>query len=81
MTDLGDGVYGYQIESTNPDLMIVINDGGSHKTLDLKYVQNGYYNSSGYVKTIEPSTKGTVNVKYVDESLSPITISTFSSKT
>ncbi|MGN0470008.1 MAG: alpha-amylase family glycosyl hydrolase, partial [Acutalibacteraceae bacterium] len=68
MTDLGDGVYGYQIESTNPDLMIVFNDGNNHKTLDLEYVQNGYYNSSGYVKTIEPATKGTVNVKYVDES-------------
>ena len=67
MTDLGGGVYGYEYETTDSNLMVIFNDGGN-QTADLKYVQNGYYNSSGYVKTIEQSTKGKVNVKYVDES-------------
>ena len=66
MTDLGGGVYGYEYETTDSNLMVIFNDG-SNQTDNLKYVQNGYYNSSGYVKTIEPVTKGTVNVKYVDE--------------
>ncbi|MDD6489463.1 MAG: alpha-amylase family glycosyl hydrolase, partial [Clostridia bacterium] len=66
MTDLGGGVYGYEYETTDSNLMIVFNDGSGNQTPDLKYVQNGYYNVSGYVKTIEPITKGTVIVTYVD---------------
>ena len=65
MKDLGNGIYGYEFESTDPDLMIVINDGGSNKTEDLKYVQNGYYTVNGFQKVIEPTTQGKVIVKYV----------------
>ncbi|MGN0536807.1 MAG: alpha-amylase family glycosyl hydrolase, partial [Acutalibacteraceae bacterium] len=68
MKDLGNGIYGYEFESTDPDLMIVINDGGSNKTEDLKYVQNGYYTINGFQKVIEPTTQGKVTVKYVTDS-------------
>ncbi|MBQ3665993.1 MAG: Ig-like domain-containing protein [Lachnospiraceae bacterium] len=68
MTDLGNGVYGYDYGSTPPsNLMVIFNDGGN-QTANLEYVNNGYYNNSGYVKTIEPVSKGKVIVKYVDES-------------
>ena len=52
MKDLGDGLYGFEYDTTDSNLMVIFNDG-SNQTGDLKYVKNGYYNSSGYVKTVE----------------------------
>ena len=67
MQDLGNGIYGYELKNPQSDLMVIFNDG-SNQTDDLQYVNNGYYNRSGYVKTITPVKKGKVYVKYVDES-------------
>ena len=52
MKDLGDGLYGFEYDTTDSNLMVIFNDG-SNQTDDLKYVKNGYYSSSGYVKTVE----------------------------
>ena len=52
MKDLGDGLYGFEYDTTDSNLMVIFNDG-SNQTDDLKYVKNGYYTSSGYVKTVE----------------------------
>ena len=65
MTDMGDGIYYLEYTTTDSNLMVIFNDG-SNQTADLKYVQNGYYNSSGFVKVIDPVTNGTVNVQHVD---------------
>ena len=56
MKDLGDGIYGYEYDTTDSNLMVIFNDGGS-QTDNLKYVKNGYYNSSGYVRTVERVTE------------------------
>ena len=68
MTDLGSGLYGYEYGSSAPSNLMVIFNDGSNQTDDLGYVNNGYYNSSGYVKTVVPVKKGKVIVKYTDES-------------
>ena len=68
MTDLGNGLYGYEYGSSAPSNLKVIFNDGSRQTANLDYVNNGYYNDSGYVKTVTPTTKGKVTVKYVDES-------------
>ena len=52
MKDLGDGIYGLEYDTTDSNLMVIFNDG-SRQTGNLNYVKNGYYNLSGYVKTIE----------------------------
>ena len=51
MKDLGDGLYGLEYDTTDSNLMVIFNDG-TNQTGDLKYVKNGYYNSTGYVKTV-----------------------------
>ena len=56
MKDLGDGLYGYEYDTTDSNLMVIFNDG-SNQTDDLKYTKNGYYNSSGYVRTVERVTE------------------------
>ncbi|MFR7819648.1 alpha-amylase family glycosyl hydrolase, partial [Candidatus Pseudoruminococcus sp.] len=56
MKDLGDGLYGFKYDTTDSNLMVIFNDG-SNQTDDLKYVKNGYYNSSGYVRTVERVTE------------------------
>ena len=68
MTDLGNGLYGYEYGSSAPSNLKVIFNDGSHQTSNLDYVNNGYYDESGYVKTVVPVTQGKVIVKYVDES-------------
>ncbi len=63
MTDLGDGLYGYEYSATDSNLKVIFNDG-SNQTADLDYHNKGYYESTGLKKIIE--SKGVVNVKYTD---------------
>ena len=67
MTNLGDGIYGLSYKSSDSNLMVVFNDG-SNQTGDLEFVNNGLYNSSGFVRVVTPRDKGKVIVRYMDES-------------
>ena len=51
MTDLGDGIYGMSYQNSAPSLMVIFNDG-TNQTADLEFVNNGYYNQSGFVKVV-----------------------------
>lgn len=51
MTDLGDGIYGLSYKSSDSSLMVIFNDG-RNQTADLEFVNNGYYNQSGFVKVV-----------------------------
>ncbi len=67
ITDLGDNLYGFSYETSNPDMMIIFSDG-TNQTADLKFVNGGYYNANGLVQTLTPSVnEGTVYVQCVDE--------------
>ena len=63
MEDLGDGIYGISYTSDVEGLGVIFNDGKS-QTADLEYHNNGYYNSSGFVRVV--GQKGKVTVKHVD---------------
>ena len=68
INEVGSGVYGYEYSTTDSNLKVIFNNGNSgsgNQTADLKYVDNGYYDISGYVKTM--TEQGTVIVKYVDQ--------------
>ncbi len=63
--NLEDNVYGFSYKSDSSTMMIIFNDNGN-QTDDLKFTNNGYYNSSGLVKIV--TEQGKVIVKHVDES-------------
>ncbi len=75
--DLGNGIYGFSYTTTDSNMQIIFNDG-NNQTADLKFVNNGLYNGSGFVKEVKPVVNGTVTVEYVDkdtaEVLSTITL-------
>ena len=75
MEDLGNGIYGLEYTSTNSNLMIIFNDG-SNQTADFKFVNNGLYDSSGFVKVVD--AKGKVNVIYQDAKGSVLSSQTLS---
>ena len=67
ISDLGNDIYGFSYKTDNENMKIIFNDG-SNQTADLEFVNCGYYNAKGFVKTVGQLTeKGTVNVEYVDE--------------
>ena len=73
MTKFDDGVYGFELEASFNPTNIIFNDGaggsvGSNQTADLTFTMNGLYDMSGVKEVIQPVAKGTVVVKYVDES-------------
>ncbi|MBQ3584799.1 MAG: starch-binding protein, partial [Lachnospiraceae bacterium] len=68
MTEVESGIYGLELDSSFAGTYVIFNDGGSNKTDDLTFTMNGYYNTSGLVKVLDTAKKGTVTVKYVDES-------------
>ena len=47
----GYDVYSYTFDSSKAD-RIIFNNGGSSQTADFTYINGGYYNHNGYVKTI-----------------------------
>ena len=56
MTNSGDDVYTYEYTTSNSNLMIVFNDGGSNQAPannGFNYVNQGYYTSSGYQYKVE----------------------------
>ena len=64
MTDSGDGkVYVYEYTNSNPNLMIVFNDGSNQAPGDkgFEYKNLGYYTSSGYQYTVKPAEALTNN--------------------
>ena len=77
MTDMGDGVYSYEYKTTSSTLMCVFNSGDGQQTADLKYVDQGYYTSSGYDHTVEK----VVTVDVTSVSMSPTTLSLAVGKT
>lgn len=79
MLDLGDGIYGYEYTSTDKELMIIFNDGNGNQTADFEFVNSGYYDVSGYIKTVD--TNGVVYVKYVDTEGNILDIQKLSGKT
>lgn len=52
-TYLGNNIWKWTYSGTNKVSGYVIFNNGSSQTADLTYVNGGYYNNSGYVKTIE----------------------------
>ncbi len=73
MTKFDDGVYGFELDASFKPTNIIFNDGaggsvGSNQTADLTFTMNGLYDMSGVKEVIQPVAKGTVVVKYVDES-------------
>ena len=64
MTETDDGVYGIQWPEgkENVTLNVIFNDG-SNQTADLTAKINGYFNQSGYVKTIPVKVKPDDSVK------------------
>ena len=52
ISDLGDNLYGFSYNTDNEDMMIIFNDG-SKQTADLEFVNDGLYNSNGFVKTVK----------------------------
>ena len=79
MLDLGDGIYGYEYTSTDKELMLIFNDGNGNQTADFEFVNSGYYDVSGYIKTVD--TNGVVYVKYVDTEGNILDIQKLSGKT
>ena len=70
MTDLGDNLYGIEWPEgkENASLKVIFNDG-SNQTGDLDAKMNGYYNQSGYVKTVPVTEKPIdVDVSFADSS-------------
>ena len=66
MEDLGGGIYGLSYTTTDSNLMVIFNDNnGGHQTADLKFVSNGLYDSTGFIRVITTNSK--VNVIYQDE--------------
>ena len=60
MTNSGDNVYTYESTTSNSNLMIVFNDGGSHQApadKGFQYVNQGYYTSAGYQYKVEKPTE------------------------
>ena len=78
MLDLGDGIYGYEYTSTDKELMVIFNDG-KNQTGEFEFVNSGYYDVSGYIKTVD--TNGVVYVKYVDTEGNILEIQKLSGKT
>ncbi len=71
MTDMGDGIYCFEYSGDTTDLKIVFNGGGSPQTANLDYVDCGYYNANGYVKTITKDD----DVEVTSVTVSPSTVS------
>ena len=65
--------------STDKELMIIFNDGNGNQTADFEFVNSGYYDVSGYIKTVD--TNGVVYVKYVDTEGNILDIQKLSGKT
>ncbi len=55
------GIYGIKLPAgkSAADLKVIFTDGGS-QTDDLKIVVNGYYDSTGYIRTLDPNDKGDI---------------------
>lgn len=66
MTEIDTNVYGYKCLVEDDGIEVVFNNGSGSQTSDLAFVQNGYYNTSGYLKTITAESKGKVVVNYKD---------------
>ncbi len=79
MIDLGDGIYGYEYTSTDKELMVIFSDGNGNQTADFEFVNSGYYDVSGYIKTVD--TNGVVYFKYVDTEGNILDIQKLSGKT
>lgn len=81
ITNLSNGLYGFSYQTDNENMMIIFNDG-SNQTADLEFVNSGYYNVNGFVKTVEQeeTKKGTVYVKYADEAGNVLFSETISGK-
>ena len=72
MTDLGDGVYGLELNANFDIDNIIFNDAANaaaqaSQTSDLEFVMNGIYNITGLESVADTTTEGKVIVKYVDE--------------
>ena len=69
MKEIESGIYGLELdEDCSAGYVIFNNNNNGSQTDDLTFTMNGYYNTSGLVEVLDPTTKGTVTVKYVDES-------------
>ena len=75
---LGNNIYGIELDATFDADGIVFNNGSSSQTGDCVFTMNGLYNGSSTtpIEIITPVVKGTVTVKYVDESGNSIADST-----
>ena len=73
MTDMGDNIYSFEYKATSSTLMIVFNGGNSPQLGDLKYVDQGYYTSSGLDHIVEKID--TVDVTSVSVSPTTLTLS------
>ena len=70
--DLGNGIYGFSYTTTDSNMQIIFNDGSGNQTADFKFVNNGYYTSTGFSRVVEPVVKGNVIVEYVDKATSEV---------
>ena len=73
MTDIGDGIYCYEYNNTNPNLWLVFNSGNGQQAEIMQYVDCGYYTYDGYQKTI-PYQPGIIEVTDVSVSQSSVTV-------
>ena len=53
------GIYGIKLPEgkSASDLSVIFSDNGSSQSADLDVVVNGYYDNTGYVKTLDPNEK------------------------
>ena len=72
MTDMGENIYCFEYNNTSSNLWLVFNSGDGKQSPDLQYVDCGYYNSNGYVKTVEKQE--TVDVTSVSVNPTSVTL-------